>query len=289
MSGYRRFAIFLIVLGIVLAVASGYRGFGYYLLPTAEKFHHPLHNELKPSGFWGHAFGFIGTFIILLNFLYSLRKRYDFGERLGDLRYWLEFHMFVGFVGPILIIYHSTLKFQGIIATVSFFSMSIVVLSGIIGRYIYGKVPHRLNGTLMTLSELDKLNQELTQKLREQLQDAETLLKKCDRLAAVEDFEQKRGLRLLVTVVWHDFLDLKTRLSGREHFPLEGVDPKAAKELRKLLRRKITLTRRLALYDVLRRLLATWSFVHRKLAWVMFITLTVHVVVTVLLGFRWIF
>ena len=68
MSGYRRFAIFLIVLGIVLAVASGYRGFGYYLLPTAEKFHHPLHNELKPSGFWGHAFGFIGTFIILLNF-----------------------------------------------------------------------------------------------------------------------------------------------------------------------------------------------------------------------------
>ena len=49
--------------------------------------------------------------------------------------------------------YHTTFKFGGIVA-ISFWSMTAVVLSGIIGRYIYNQIPKNIAGNELNSKSL---------------------------------------------------------------------------------------------------------------------------------------
>ena len=289
MTTKRKVAIGLMVAGIVLAIGSGYKGLEYYLLPLSEKFKHPLHKVLEPAGLWGHAFGFIGTFIILLNYLYSLRRRYEFDERLGSLRYWMEFHMFVGFVGPILIIYHSTLKFEGWVATICFFSMATVVITGIIGRYIYTKIPHRLNGIEMTIEELKEVDSQIASQLGNYFNDPEMIVSNCQLPAEKENFQDKGMFRLIGMMIRCDLLSIPQRKKIMKYIMELPINKKEKQILKTAVKKKMTLVRQMAVYDTLHKLLHNWRFFHKKVAWVFFITLVVHVTLTFIFGFKWIF
>jgi len=52
------------------------------------------------------------------------------------------------------VLYHTALKFGGIVA-VSFWSMAAVVLSGVIGRFIYVRIPRTIQGNELSVKELE--------------------------------------------------------------------------------------------------------------------------------------
>jgi hypothetical protein len=106
-----------------------------------------------PGSDLGYNLGLVGSIFMLLLLLYPLRKRVQFLQRAGELRIWFKVHMFLGISGPILILYHSTLKVGSLNAAVAFYSMLIVAGSGIIGRFIYTKIHHGLYGRQATLRE----------------------------------------------------------------------------------------------------------------------------------------
>ena len=60
---------------------------------------------------------------------YMARKRFRSLGRVGLLKHWLEFHIFLCSLGPVLVLYHTTFKFGGLVA-LSFWSMVAVFLSG---------------------------------------------------------------------------------------------------------------------------------------------------------------
>ena len=91
---------------------------------------------------------------MLLLFLYPLRKRWRAMREVGSTRFWFALHMTLGIVGPLLIILHSTLAFGSLNATVAFASMALVAASGIVGRFLYGRIHHGLYGRRATLAEL---------------------------------------------------------------------------------------------------------------------------------------
>ncbi len=289
MTVKRKIAIGFMTAGIVLAILSGYKGFGYYILPLSEKFKHPMHKVLEPAGLWGHAFGFIGTFIMLLNYLYSIRRRYEFDERLGSLRYWMEFHMFVGFTGPILIIYHSTLKFEGWVATICFFSMAAVVVTGIIGRYIYTKIPHRLNGIEMTIEELKEKDEQIAEKLVKYFKEPDLIVGYCSLPTEKENFQNKSMFRLIGMMIKCDVLSIPQRKKIMNFIMKLPVSRSEKKILQMAMKEKMKLVRQMALYDTLHKLLHNWRFFHKKIAWIFFITLVIHVALTFIFGFKWIF
>lgn len=131
-------------------------GLTYYNLPLEERFFHPDHEILKPSGFIGHGLGILGTFLMLFGVaMYMIRKRWKRIRRWGLLKHWLEFHIFLCTVGPMLVVFHTSFKFGGLVA-ISFWSMVAVFLSGIIGRYIYVQIPRGQDGTELSLDEVDK-------------------------------------------------------------------------------------------------------------------------------------
>ncbi len=147
---------FLIVVTILLLVLLIVNGYTYYNTPIEERFFASNHNSLKPRWALGHGIGIIGSILMLGGVtIYMARKRMKIFMRIGLLKHWLELHIFLCTVGPILVLFHTVYKFGGIV-TVSFWSMVAVFLSGIIGRFIYFRLPHTIEGKEMSMQKLSR-------------------------------------------------------------------------------------------------------------------------------------
>ena len=106
-----------------------------------------------PGSDFGYYLGVVGSVFMLALLFYPLRKRMFILRNLGDLRAWFMAHMFLGIAGPVLVLYHSTLKLGSVNAAVAFYSMLVVTVSGIVGRFIYTKIHYGLYGRQATLRE----------------------------------------------------------------------------------------------------------------------------------------
>src|SRR3989339_2239535 len=157
-----------LLIGTTTFIYLGYSGYSYYLTPYEERFFHPVHTILKPSGIIGHGLGIIGSLMMLVGVgLYMMRKRLKSFSRLGAIKHWLELHIFLCSVGPILVLYHTAFKFGGIVA-VSFWCMIAVVISGVIGRFIYIQIPRTIQGQEYSLDELKSLDKDYSHRLKEE-------------------------------------------------------------------------------------------------------------------------
>ena len=144
----------------VVIVSAAIRGWSYYLSPYADRPRLEDYRLLKPGGTRGHGYGAIGSLLLVLLLLYSVRKRWRRLEAWGSPAQWLQVHICFGIVGPLLIILHTTLKVQGLVA-VSFWSMIAVALSGIFGRWLYLQIPRNLAGQELSRQEIGELEREL--------------------------------------------------------------------------------------------------------------------------------
>jgi hypothetical protein len=133
-----------------------YLGRSYYNLPVEERFFHPMYAVLKPSGYLGHSFGVAGTLLILIGlFSYMARKHLRIFWGWGLLKHWLELHIFLCTLGTLLIVFHTTFKFGGIVS-VGFWSLMIVWFSGLIGRFLYIQIPRTIEGRMLTIQEVEE-------------------------------------------------------------------------------------------------------------------------------------
>ncbi len=88
------------------------------------------------SGFVGHGIGILGFILMLMTeTLYSIRKRLN-DARWGSMAGWLRFHIVTGLVGPYMVLLHTSMVFGGLAGAVMLLTIA-VVISGLIGRYIY--------------------------------------------------------------------------------------------------------------------------------------------------------
>jgi hypothetical protein len=93
------------------------------------------------SGLVGHGVGVLGFILMLMTeTLYSIRKLMT-DARWGSMAGWLRFHMVTGLVGPYMVLLHTTMRFRGL-AGVAMLLTVVVVISGVVGRYLYTAAPH---------------------------------------------------------------------------------------------------------------------------------------------------
>jgi thioredoxin reductase/Pyruvate/2-oxoacid:ferredoxin oxidoreductase delta subunit len=128
----------LALLGAAIVGLLAYVGRHYYPLPRELRYRAPAHALLKPSGLWGHGIGILATMFMLSNFVYSLRKRLRMFKGKGPIAPWLRFHVFVGVMSPLTILFHSAFQWSNHLATGTYVSLIVVVVTGLVGRYIYG-------------------------------------------------------------------------------------------------------------------------------------------------------
>jgi len=102
----------------------------------------------------GYNIGLTGAVLMLILFLYPLRKHVRWLSAAGPLREWLNFHMLLGICGPLLILFHSRFSFDSTNAGIAMASMLVVAGSGIVGRFIYTRIHHELRGRKLAAMEL---------------------------------------------------------------------------------------------------------------------------------------
>lgn len=277
----------LVGIGFLTFVFLCYWGFSYYSTGIEERPFHQDHRSLKPSGAVGHGLGIIGTLLILIGvFSYIGRKKKKFLPRVGALKYWLEFHIFLCSVGPLLILFHTAFKFGGIVS-VSFWSMVGVVLSGIIGRFIYIQIPRTIQGRELSRNEIKEMKDNMSQALRTKYGFDEITYSKLIE-ATDRKFEHNNagtfariGMRIkhnreIKRIVKDIFI--QTNLTGKDR---RGV--------MKLVNNEMSLNAKINRLQTMQTLFKYWHVAHLPFALVMLVIMVIHVAITLAFGYRWIF
>lgn len=274
-----------LVVSLALAawIVVGLGGMQYYNTPLAVRGYAAGHPWLRPSGPFGQTFGLVGTLLMLMPFLYMARKRARRGP--GTMRTWLEVHLFCGIVGPVLITFHTSFKFNGIVSA-AYWSMVIVVLSGFIGRYLYVRIPRSIRGNELTRVELDARVDELKAELADVGVSAAAM-------EAVDAYE--RAVAPAGRPTWRDLIfgELMTRPRRRalDHaLAAAGVPPDRRRAVVHLSVDREMLVRRIAYLQRTKRLFDLWHVFHLPLVYLLLAIVIAHVGVTLYLGyvpFRW--
>src|SRR3990172_8495066 len=95
-SRYRMLLGTLWAASLASVLYLAYSGRSYYLTPLIERPRHADYWVLKPAGSRGHLLGIIGTALMVVMHLYSVRRRVPVCRGLGRLRAWLDFHILCG-------------------------------------------------------------------------------------------------------------------------------------------------------------------------------------------------
>lgn len=110
----------------------------------------------RPDSDFGYNLGLVGGCMMLALLLYPLRKRFKFMSRAGKLSRWFSVHMVLGIAGPVLVLFHSTFKIGATNSRIAYYVMLLVVISGLVGRFVYRHIHHGLYGSRATLAEVEQ-------------------------------------------------------------------------------------------------------------------------------------
>ncbi len=277
-AGTRIYHVALGVAWLAVAVPLALWGLDYYLTPLALRPGHPQDALFRPTGLVGNRLGIVGTLMIGGGVaMYVLRKRWTRLHGLGKLRHWLSFHIWLCTLGPFLILLHTSLKVGGLVS-IAFWSMVVVVSSGVVGRYVYVRIPKTLSGTFLELREIESGQRAL----REALADAgvpESTLGVLAVEAPATTLGLGRAFALAVRAEWAGRAALR-RLRHTDGVQDVRMAARLAQQYRRLSLGRLVLV-------PFGRVFRYWHAVHLPLAIVMALILLVHVGVAVLLGYAW--
>jgi len=148
-----------VILGLVLlsiTIGLAYRGWSFYRLSLEDRVEHPEYRALRPSGVLGNGYGWIAAMLVVLNLSYLIRRRFG-SARFGSMKTWLDVHVFTGLLAASLVSFHSAFQLRTPIASVSAASLGTVVLTGLLGRFLYalgpGGVRERLGAALEAVED----------------------------------------------------------------------------------------------------------------------------------------
>ena len=244
---------------------------------------HRNDNYLSAETGTGYLLGIVGGSLMLAILFYPLSKRVPLLTRLIPNRYWFGFHMFLGTVGPVMVLFHSNFNIGSTNSTVALVCMLLSAGSGIIGRYFYTHIHHGLYGTRVTLKELKqktdndhaeilklftkdrRLNSHLEKMEEKALQPYTSLAKSVLHVIymAVNAARFKRKVRRLLTDGYRH---------GGESKTLQN-----SKELAHLINHYTLALRKTAAFKVYERLFSLWHILHLPLFFLTIITAIIHI------------
>lgn len=285
--GTRRWLVpTLLILSIAAGVALWIYGASFYTTNPWDRPEHPQHDLLRSSGLGGHGLGLLGTFIILINLSFLVRRHVKAFRRFGALRTWMDSHVITGLLGPLLIVFHSAFHPRSTVAIISAASLGVLVVTGIVGRFIYAMVPHTVAGAEMGRADLEKRLAAASEHLAAFLTKEDPLWARMDALSRRPRVIPKTKIGCLLMLPWYLMSATLVRLrlrsvvwAARQVFP--ASDSQAIVDIRDM----VVIRERLHTLQVYRELLRWWRGMHRIFAVSMIVTVIIHVGVVLYFGY----
>ena len=277
------------LISILVTFLFIYNGYGYYSTPLDLRFFSPQNNLLKPSGFIGHGAGILGSLMMIVGVsIYMIRKRVRRFHGFGYLNNWLELHIFLCTLGPILVLFHTAFKFGGIVA-VSFWSMTAVVLSGVIGRFIYVQIPRTIQGQVIGFKELQQMTDGLSSRLIDKFKINPEVMSSLENYSNFDNYTGLSPYKSIKAIFFSYFKINSILRKLKKELSSTKKNAHEVKEILKTAKNKLVLSRRIGLLRTMQRIFKYWHVVHLPFAIIMFIIMFVHIAVTIIFGYRWIF
>ncbi len=141
-----------------------------------------------------------------------------------------------------LVLYHTAFKFGGIVS-VSFWSMVLVVLSGVVGRFIYVQIPRTIQGQELGINAMNDLKENLASKVTKAIDfDGKTL----DDFKVITSTERYREFSIIKALLFipNDYFKIRSILRKiKKDLKLAGLPKIVRKEI--INSAKIALTARI--------------------------------------------
>jgi hypothetical protein len=273
------------------------RGFPYYTLSLEDRPFSPLHTQLRSSGSIGLRLAFLSLAMFGFLFLYPLRKRSKWLSSIGSTRRWLNFHILLGMSTPLVVTFHTSFRTHGI-AGLAYWTMMIVALSGVVGRYVYAKIPRNRTAAELSMAELEAEAASLAANLREQALFREEDLAP---LLAVPSPEAVRRMNPLTALCIMLRMDLarpllvgrlrRHALGGSERIATLGgllaSHNSGLETVVSVVRRQSRLRFSIAFLHTTERVFHLWHAVHRPFSISFVFLLAVHIAVALSMGGAW--
>lgn len=239
----------------------------------------------------GYWLGVAGASMMAILFVYPLRKHLKFARNWGKLKGWFVFHMFLGVAGPLLILLHSNFRVGSLNAGVALYSMLIVMLSGVVGRFLYVRVNQGLVAQSQAIEriasavgtsqvELYRFLESFPQIIssleayekRALIPESNSLLSHLGRLLTVPygKFSTYRRSKAMLI----DGLSLRAQKLGWPDIDRVRMELKASKRVERHLR----VIQNVGLLLTYKRLLSTWHVAHIPFVYLLILSAVVHVV-----------
>ena len=193
------------------------------------------------------------------------------------------------FLNIYLALIHAGWRMSGL-AGIALGAMIIVWMSGIVGRYLYTRIPRSRDGLELGMDALNGRRRELTLRVS-----ATTGLPPEDVQAvlgtATRDRQQGGILRAFAQMVADDFSRPFTvrrfQQELQKRSPGKTLDKRALADATRLTRQQIVLEQQLRMLESTRRVFRFWHVAHLPVAITAVIAVLVHVTVVIAVGTTW--
>ncbi|MEO0600157.1 MAG: hypothetical protein AAF211_01905 [Myxococcota bacterium] len=259
---------------VLVALITLIVGFPYFATPEQLRPTHELHEYFGGGGIIGLLVGLVGTGLMLVLLLYSVRKWLPFLKFMGDMQFWMTVHVVAGLLGPAFIVLHGGFAWPRGFIGIGFWCMVLVALSGFFGRYLFGYFPSATEGLRVDLRAAQKALTDLRAEMVAQTKDvSHDAIGKAVRLVKNFDFEpQSIGELVILDAEVRRRADLVKIMLHRA-----GLEDDARTSAEAALTAQLALRRSLAGWNVARRLLRYWNLFHQPLALAMYLISAVHI------------
>lgn len=275
---------------MVPLVAINIAGAGYYLSPASSRVRDPLHVWLRPSGYVGQSAGILALLVFVFLWLYPLRKKWKALAFTGSVGKWLDVHVTSALILPLLLALHAAWHSDGVIG-LGLVAMLVVIASGIVGRYLYTRIPRTRSGVELTRDEVATQRRELVERL------ATTTGLPTDAVEGALDLDPERAahespLRVLRHLLTNDLMRWRRTRALRLRWAAlaPGSRPLSREALRDAVRlagREISLAQQTRMLEATHRVFRYWHVAHRPFAVTALVAVVIHVVVVVAVGATW--
>jgi len=266
--------VWTVVVGLVLAWGS----------------HARLERYITPQRGVGYWLGIVGGSMMLLLLMYSARKRVSWLRWMGGIPAWFEFHMVLGVIGPVLILFHSNFSLGATNSNVALICMLLVAGSGVVGRYIYTRLHAHMDGNEDTLEQLKAVGD----RLRSQKTSIDLLPGLVNAIDRVEKrfIDSPRNpiarfvhlftgpIRIVIarSIVRREIKEALSKALRRESPLIAKHAHRIAAVARRYAYRRLEAGRRTTEYKMYARIFSLWHVLHIPLFFMLLIAGIVHVI-----------
>lgn len=259
----------------------GYWHSTYYQADALARSVDSRHSLLRSASGVGLIAGIAAALLMGTNLLYLIRRNTRLPLQMGSLKKWMNVHVATGLLAFLLAILHSNFHTGNRIGGHALMGMALLVSTGALGRYFYSFIPRAANGREQALetAQLQLLedarawgdvHRDFGEEARRQISEL------------VVRARWKSGILGSIVGLFRAQIDLRRTLkklgaSGKSM----NLDATTLTDVLRVAKRAHRDALMASQFESLRRLLASWRFLHRWVGLLVVLLLIAHIAVSV--------